>query len=280
MPADVTGARFRNGMLITGSTPHRLILFTFDDGPDRRTTPRLLDYLDDAGVKAVFFVTARRVRGESAAQREQAEILRDLARRGHLVGNHTVDHLALPRLSNEEALAQIKGNEAILERVLGARPWLFRPPYGQRTPRVDELLRQRGYTVVLWNLGAGDWQCSSAEEVFATWKRVFDRREAAQGDRGGIVLLHDTHPWSVDAFPLIFAELMRRNCALLERGEELYDIVDDPAFFFTPRGAALASTHGPGAVLAPEVLEARQARLRERTRERCEAERAARPQDR
>jgi hypothetical protein len=53
---DVTGLRFPSGLTIPGGSKHRVILFTFDDGPSRRNTPRLLDMLDDLGIKAVFFV--------------------------------------------------------------------------------------------------------------------------------------------------------------------------------------------------------------------------------
>ena len=53
---DVAGLRFPAGLTIGGGSKRRAILFTFDDGPSRRTTPRLLDMLDELGIKAVFFV--------------------------------------------------------------------------------------------------------------------------------------------------------------------------------------------------------------------------------
>jgi hypothetical protein len=58
---DALGAAYKQGLIITGTARHRLILFTFDDGPDPRTTPLLLDRLDEAGVKAVFFLVASRI---------------------------------------------------------------------------------------------------------------------------------------------------------------------------------------------------------------------------
>ena len=60
---DAVGSHLADGRIITGAARHRVILFTFDDGPDRRSTPRLLQHLDDAGIKAVFFVTTNKVRG-------------------------------------------------------------------------------------------------------------------------------------------------------------------------------------------------------------------------
>lgn len=269
-PAPGLGAPFRGGRVIDGSTPHRLILFTFDDGPDHHHTPRLLDALDQEGVKAVFFLTARRIEGTTRRQRQQAEIAREIVRRGHLVGSHTLDHLQLPTLNNVEVRAQIRDAERIFERVLGGRPWLLRPPGGARSARVDGLIAERGYTTMMWNLGSGDVQVETPEAVLETWQRVFDRREREEGDGGGIVLLHDIHERSVEAFQLILDDLRARNCRLLSRGEELYDVVDDPAPFFVPRADGDPATAPAGPALpAPEWIAARQAQLRVETRRRC-----------
>lgn len=263
------GERFRDGAIITGSTPHRLILFTFDDGPDRRTTPLLLDRLDEAGVRAVFFLVASRIAGTTPSERQDAAVAREILKRGHMVGNHTLEHAQLPLLDEEAALHQIVTAEQIFEKVYGARPWLFRPPFGAHSERIDTILASRGYTTMLWNLGSGDFQVRSADEVFDIWKKVFERREAETGDRGGIILLHDTYSWSVDAFQRIVSFLRAKNCELLDKNEELYDFVDDPTLFFMPRADGDASQEAPAAVLMPDDLEARQERLRETERLRC-----------
>jgi len=262
------GERYRDGAIITGSTPHRLILFTFDDGPDRRTTPLLLDRLDEAGVRAVFFLVASRFDENTPVERQEAVVAREIVKRGHLVGNHTLDHAQLPLLDEEAALHQIVTAERLFEKVYGARPWLFRPPFGAHSPRIDSLLAERGYTTLLWNLGSGDFQVRSAEEVFEIWRKMFERREL-EGDRGGVILLHDTYAWSVDAFQRIVSHLRARNCALLDQGEELFDFVDDPSLFFVPRADGDASMIAPPVVLAPDELAARQARLRETEALRC-----------
>lgn len=263
------GNSFRNGLVMTGATPHRLILFTFDDGPDRRTTPLLLDRLDAVGVKAVFFLIARRITGNTPIERQHANIAREIVRRGHIVGSHTHDHLQLPLLGNEDALYQVTQTERVFQKVFNRRPWLIRPPGGARSPRIDRLLWERGYTTMLWNIGAGDFQVSTAEQVFRTWRNVFERRETDEGERGGIIMLHDTYPWSVDAFQLIVMNLMDRNCELLKRGEELFDIVDDPSFFFRARGNRTESAVSPPATLDSNLLASRQERLRRQTAERC-----------
>jgi peptidoglycan-N-acetylglucosamine deacetylase len=259
------------GKIIEGSTPHRLILFSFDDGPERRTTPLLLDRLDAVGVKALFFLTASRIAGRNAMEREQATLAREIVARGHLVGSHTVDHLQLPLLDDARAAAQVIGAEQIFKRVLGFRPSLIRPPGGARSPRIDLLLAERSYTTVLWNVGAGDFQVKSAADVLDTFSKVLERRERENGERGGIVLLHDTYSWSVDAFQLIWAELWARNCKLLAQGEELYEIVSDLGLFHRPRDGSPPGTVAAPARLAPAELELRQAKLRVEAAQRCSA---------
>jgi peptidoglycan/xylan/chitin deacetylase (PgdA/CDA1 family) len=235
------------------------------------STPLLLDRLDDVGIKAAFFLIASRIAGATPIERRQAVIAREIARRGHLVGGHTLDHVQLPLLDDEAATFQITRSEEIFEQVLGSRPFIIRPPFGAHSQRIDQRLAARRYTSVLWNLGAGDFQVRTADEVFQLWLKVFERRERENGDRGGIVLLHDTYPWSVDAFQRIVSHLMERNCELLERGEELFDIVDDLSFFYVPRGDAPAETEAPRAELPPQVLAERQRILRERTARRCKS---------
>jgi peptidoglycan/xylan/chitin deacetylase (PgdA/CDA1 family) len=269
-PTEGLGEALRDGLVMRGSSRHRLILFTFDDGPSRLTTPLLLDRLDRSGVRAVFFLTGDNLRGDNAAERKNREIALEAVRRGHTVASHGMNHRQLPLLSDAEALLEIIQTEEMFQQVFGGRPWLVRPPGGSRSPRIDRMLAERGYTTVLWNLGAGDTQVHTAEEVYRTWAAVFERRRA-NGDEGGIVLLHDIYAWSVDAFQLIVDDLLRRNCQLLQEGEELYDFVDDPRLFFQPRGSADPSAEAAPVALSRAHLELRQARVRQETLQRCEA---------
>lgn len=270
-PHDAFAESMRDGLIIKGFTPHRLILFTFDDGPDRYTTPRLLDRLDRTGVRAVFFLTGSNLRGTNVAERKNQEIAREAIARGHFLASHGMNHKQLPLLDDVGALTEVVEAEHVFERVFGQRPWLFRPPGGARSARIDRLLARRGYTIVLWNLSADDYQVRTAADVHRIWRESLERREAV-GERGGVILLHDTYSWSVEAFQLIVDDLLARNCELLERGEELYDFVDDPTLFFQPRGQHGASVAAAPVRLPKDVLERRQARLREETAQRCASE--------
>lgn len=268
-PTSTFADTLAEGMVITGATDQRLILFTFDDGPDPRNTPQLLDTLDELGIRAVFFLSTYRLEGEGPWPEQNRALAREIARRGHIVANHTHQHEQLPLLETEEVMRQVEHADEILERVLGSRAWLVRPPGGSRSPRVDRLLASRGYTQLLWNVGTGDFQVRDADSVVHTFTRVLGRREREFGERGGVVLLHDTHAWSVEAVPRIVGWLREQNCDLLASGDELYDIVGDPRPFFTPRTDD-PSAAAPPAHLDDATLERHQARLREETRRRCE----------
>ena len=228
---DVTGLRFPSGLTIDGGTKRRAILFTFDDGPSSRTTPQLLDLLDDLGIKALFFVTSESFGNGNPYERRHAKIVREIVRRGHLVGSHTETHRQLPLLGNAEIQAELAITERKLYRAVGRAPRLIRPPGGALSKRVERLLGELGYTSVMWAVYAGDLEAKTPEDVVRTFFRVLDRRERETGDRGGIVLMHDTKLHSIAALPRLVRALQKRNCALLERGEELYDIVDDIGYF-------------------------------------------------
>lgn len=260
-----------DGRVITGDSRQRVLLFTFDDGPKRQTTPELLDALDRYGVRAVFFVTVDNLDGPGNRIREQRELLKEIVRRGHVIGNHTVTHQQLPLMTTNAIAQELDHADRVLEELVGIRPRLFRPPGGSRSPRADRILADRGYTQMLWSHGTGDFQVDTPEDVESIFRRVLERREREEGIRGGIVLMHDTHPWTVAAFPRIMQMLESRNCELLAQGEELYDVVGDPALFYASRDDAEPGTLAPTLELPPAVHERRQARRRAEARARCEA---------
>ncbi len=252
-----------------------MILFTFDDGPDEITTRPLLDRLDAVGVRAVFFLMGGKLASTDGPNSEvHAEIARELVRRGHVVGSHSFRHLRMDAMSRSEVEDQLARSEAGFQRVFGERTFLFRPPHGMRDGELDAALAARGYTNVLWNINPRDYSERDAESVFANFRTHLRHRERSAGDRGGIVLLHDTHAWSIQAFDLIHAWLMTENCRLVaDPNEELYDIVGDPAFFFAPRQGAGGGARAPRAEPPAEVIAERQRRLREETQRRCAATR-------
>lgn len=240
-----------------GRIAHRILHFTFDDGPRLDTTPELLDHLDRHGVRATFFVVARGLVGTHAAAEARRALLRDIVSRGHHIGMHTYSHPRLTELSDEEVTAELVRAETTVAPLLAERPWLFRPPFGARDSRIDALVAEAGYTQMLWNITSNDISGRSAEDIVDAFRNNLNRRQRRR-DPGGVVLLHDTKQRVVDAFPAMMAELANRNCELLEDSEaELWDVAGDPAIFHQ---------RGP-ATRAARVVELPEAQVAERQRE-------------
>lgn len=197
----------------------RRIAFTFDDGPSYKTTPALLEELDQWGVRATFFVNGSRFAGDSQTGRLNREVLRMVHDRGHAVGNHTYQHLPLRTLAPAQQREEVIKNEELLIKTLGERPTLFRPPYGRQSSSSWRLVHQRGYRVVLWDVSPLDHFLHNAA---ALRDRVM---EEIRRKGGGVVILHDTYPWTVEAFGLIMKELKKENCRMVAAGDTPYQVV-------------------------------------------------------
>jgi peptidoglycan/xylan/chitin deacetylase (PgdA/CDA1 family) len=243
--------------LITGATPRRMLHFTFDDGPTYENTPRLLDDLDRAGIKATFFFSTSRFASRERRNAHAVELAREVARRGHQLGAHGFDHVHMARLRPPALRSELSSSEAMFQQAFGARTRWFRPPYGSRNRALDGMLREGSYLTVMWNVGLADWVAHDPDELRKIFWRVLLRNERLDGERGGVVLLHDSHDWSVQAFERIADSIAARNCQLLTQGEELYDVVDSLEPWITPP--------------SDDAYASRQLALRERTAERCRA---------
>ena len=217
------------GQILSGETAERLIHFTFDDGPDPRTTPKMLDALDAAGAKATLFFSASRFRGNGSAAQRARQLALEVRSRGHNIGSHSVDHKRMRPMRAEELDAQLNESDRLFQEIFGQRTYLFRPPWGSHAPLLDQKLSARSDTLVMWNLGMADWVERPPQELADSFMRRLERADREHGQRGGIVLMHDIHAWSVAAFPLIVGALHTRSCQLLEQHEAPYQITDDLA---------------------------------------------------
>src|SRR5713101_2364538 len=152
------------------------LALTFDDGPNDPYTLRLLDVLGKHDVRATFFLIGRYVK-------QRPDIAREIAQRGHVIGNHTFTHprlIFLPAARIRQEILQCR--DAISEAV-GEHSNLFRPPWGGRRPGVFRMVRQLGLEPIMWNVSGHDWDAPSAE---------FIEQRVAKKIRGGdVVLLHD-----------------------------------------------------------------------------------------
>jgi peptidoglycan/xylan/chitin deacetylase (PgdA/CDA1 family) len=168
------------GIVTHVSTQDNVVALTFDDGPHPVYTPRLLNVLGAHGAHATFFMV-----GE-AAQRHP-DLVREVARADHAIGNHSWDHQSLPLISSRERRAQIRACEKAITPY-GQR--LLRPPYGHQpvASLFDALCL--GYQVIAWSLHAYDWL-----DHDANW--MADRL-VSRIRPGDVILLHDAIYQSIE----------------------------------------------------------------------------------
>lgn len=205
------------------------IALTFDDGPHPAHTARLLDVLARHQVHATFFVNGMWLdRGRRGAARARSVLMRADAE-GHSIANHTYSHALLSRLPPEQQRWEIVANELLVSQLTGRRMRIFRPPYGQLTGFASEVLQEYGYRVAMWNITAPDDE--EAEDPMLLAKELLRWTKHHQG---GILLLHDRHPWSVDAAEIFLARLHALNCKRLNRGLPLYRAVPLDSFLRSP----------------------------------------------
>ena len=160
----------------TAPTKTKKIALTFDDGPHPSQTKRILDILDRYGVKATFFMIGINVENYPDAARE-------VACRGHEIGNHTYNHSHLKNLGESQTSNEIEQCKNVLERVCDCRPHLFRPPEGYLSGNVLQCAEQGEYDLILWSVDTRDWECRDAQKISET---VLSKIQA-----GDIVLMHD-----------------------------------------------------------------------------------------
>ncbi len=173
----------------------REIALTFDDGPDPEVTPRVLELLDRFQAKASFFCI-----GERAAA--YPELVKEIARRGHSVENHSYHHrhafafFGVSRLKREVDAAQ-----ATLASITGRLPVFFRAPAGFRSPLLDPVLASRGLRYVSWTRRGFDAVSGNSKRILLQ----LTRRLAA----GDVLLMHDRAPVVLAVLP----ELLERISA-------------------------------------------------------------------
>ena len=157
------------------------VALTFDDGPDKEVTPRVLDLLDRFDAKATFFCVGKQAR-------EFPRLVTEIATRGHEVGNHTDSHrYSFAFFGPKKMNREIDRAQEILSELAGRPPRFFRPPAGARNPLLEPSLVRRGLRLVTWTRRGFDAVASEPE-------RILKRLTAGLG-AGDILLLHDGNFW-------------------------------------------------------------------------------------
>ena len=193
--------------LATGSavgTSGNKIALTFDDGPDPRTTPLILDTLRDRGVKSTFFVVGRQVA-------ENPGLLRRIVAEGHAVGNHTYYHADMSGQSAGQMREELRSTQEAVDGALGYhQPMaLMRPPYGNpylegsdALPAFRSVAWEQGLFPVMWTVDPSDYLLG--DDPHGVVRGVAEADEAGrQGESDEVVLLHDNQRQTAEALPAI-----------------------------------------------------------------------------
>jgi peptidoglycan/xylan/chitin deacetylase (PgdA/CDA1 family) len=152
------------------------LALTYDDGPNDPHTLRLLEALAKHNVRATFFSVGRYVQ-------QRPDIVCEVVRAGHVVGNHTFTHPLLSVQSAAEIRRELSDCNAALRDAAGLEPNLFRPPFGGRRPAVLRIARALGLEPVMWNVTGYDWNAPPAA--------VIEQKVSKQIRGGNVILLHD-----------------------------------------------------------------------------------------
>jgi len=183
-------------LLEHGNRNRAQIAITVDDGPDPVHTPRMLDLFRDHSVKATFFVVG-------GAAEQYPELVLRMRKEGHEVGSHSYSHPYFHRLSWSGAIREIGMTGWVLNRILGEKCKLFRPPHGKLSLRSLIPAWAAGQQVVMWNVDLKDYRASTGE-----LEAQLDRTSFTSGD---IILYHGISQAALKALPRVIEAALGMN---------------------------------------------------------------------
>lgn len=177
-----------------------MVALTFDDGPGPYTD-RILDCLESYGAKATFFVIGRNISS-------YPDVLKRAHDLGMEIGNHTMNHPRLTKISTSRIKSEINQTSNAVESITGSATTLVRPPYGSYNSTVRSAANS---SLILWSIDTLDWKTRNADStVSAVLSEVKD---------GSVVLMHDIHASTADAVLRLVPELIKRGYSLVTVSE-------------------------------------------------------------
>jgi peptidoglycan/xylan/chitin deacetylase (PgdA/CDA1 family) len=205
------------------------IALTFDDGPDPRTTPRILDTLREHHLKATFFVVGMQVE-------ENPSLLRRIVAEGHTIGNHTYNHADMSALNPRQMRLELQRTQEAVDDALGYHyPMaLMRPPYGNpyfegsdALPAFRRVVREQRLFPVNWTIDPQDYLLGGHPESIV--RKVISQDESGLGqERDEVIILHDVHPQDAQALPEIIDHYEGWGRRFVNVSELLTDKYVDP----------------------------------------------------
>ena len=179
----------------------KVVAFTFDDGPNNRTTNMLLDGLDKYNAKVTFFVLGSRISYNK-------DVLLKAYQSGNEIGSHSYSHRNLIKLNDDEIIKEINDTNNVIKDVIGVSPVLLRPPYGSINSHVKSLSTMH---IICWNVDSLDWKLKD---------RIKIKDEIVKNAKdGAIILVHDIYEESVMGALLAMEELYKEGYSFVTVSE-------------------------------------------------------------
>lgn len=165
-----------------GDTTQQRIYLTFDAGYENGCTSQILDVLKSHNVTAAFFLVGNYIE-------KNPDLVRRMVAEGHIVGNHTMHHYDMSKISDKEAFAkELQDLEELYKEVVGEEMQkYYRPPQGVYSQSNLEMAQEMGYKTVFWSLAYVDWNNDSQPTAEYAFSKLLPRIH-----NGAVVLLHST----------------------------------------------------------------------------------------
>ncbi|GAA0450473.1 polysaccharide deacetylase family protein [Alkalibacillus silvisoli] len=188
-----------NGVYL-GDEENRMVYLTFDSGYEQGYTEQILDVLEEKDVPATFFLTGHYVE-------DQPELVKRKVNDGHIIGNHSDDHLDYTKISDEKIKEDLKSlDEKIMNTTDQEGVQFFRPAKGVFSERTLQLTDELGYTNVFWTVALVDWN----KDENKGWQHSFDEL-LKQVHPGAVILLHAVTEDNAEALGYLIDELRERD---------------------------------------------------------------------
>lgn len=181
---------------------------SFDVQGDPAQLMKILDILDQYGVRTTFFM-----QGEWVEQYPEAT--QEIGRRGHELGNHSWTHFNFSEMTAEEVTKELEDTEALVQELTGqtTKPY-FRPPFGSRSPLSIQTAYDLGYTTIIWTYGADEWRDG------ATAQTIYDNVYGNKAP-GALYYTHTDRQIIIDALPRVIEAFQADGFQLVTAGEIL-----------------------------------------------------------
>ncbi|WP_111979350.1 polysaccharide deacetylase family protein [Algibacillus agarilyticus] len=194
--------------------PDKTVVLTFDDGPHRLRTDKILNTLKTYKVNGYFFAVGKNLgkitvdaNGNEiiTVHKKNKKVINRILDEGHVLANHSFSHGVLTKLNNAEQNLELEKTNKLIKAVSSFENRLFRPPYGSKNSELEQNIKQQNMDAIMWNIDSLDWSDPIPESIAQRTLDILKKKQK------GILLFHDIHKQTVAALPYILEGLAKEG---------------------------------------------------------------------